>query len=314
MRNGNDGLKPVGLEKPITSIGLFAEHALIAEHKRVALQVRITHLKNQGRTDEDASELFKRTKSLEDYVDGRLKDLVCNHPTAPWFMRITGCSRELMGKLIGFVEQFGKWYPVGDPMIPSYVSREPVEDEEHHFWVWVKGIDRFPTPSKMDKYAGMVPGARREAGKLLDYNDQMRMCLFRLGLFGFMMKQNKYYDEYVRYKAWKLAKLQREGVRVLPTPKGRFCPVCAEEKKVPKTTFYCPECDAKLGKKDEPKGILWEGHLDMMARRWMMKLFLHHWWAVWREAVSLPIREPYPMEYLGHTGIIRPWDMCDLPE
>lgn len=47
--------------------------------------------------------------------------------------------------------------------------------------------------------------------------------------------------------------------------------------------------------KDESKG-----HIDMASKRFMMIMFLQDLYGKWRELEGLPVREPYPQEYLGH--------------
>jgi len=49
-----------------------------------------------------------------------------------------------------------------------------------------------------------------------------------------------------------------------------------------------------------------KAHIDVAARRKMVKMFLSHLWVEWRRAAGLPVREPYVAEKLGHTGIIAP--------
>ncbi len=51
------------------------------------------------------------------------------------------------------------------------------------------------------------------------------------------------------------------------------------------------------------------------ALRKTEKLFLSHLWLVWREALGLPITEPYAHGQLGHTSTpISPWDMVEEEE
>lgn len=50
-----------------------------------------------------------------------------------------------------------------------------------------------------------------------------------------------------------------------------------------------------------------KGHIDARTRRRTAKLFLSHFLQRWREIEGLPVRQPYPIEYLGHTGIIEPF-------
>jgi len=309
--------QPEGLSKPLPPIAFFCDAALVVEKARVAAQVRLAHLERRGRKDPDIEEFLARIRDMEQFVDGKLEEWVVQHPTARWWRYgkdgdhgIKGAGTEAIGKVIGLIEAFGRFYPAGDPMIPSYVHREPVADDQGKLWVWVEGIERLTTPSKLWKYAGLDPGARRTSGAKLGFNSQLRTMLFRL-MSSFMRQRNKYYQEYLRYRDWKREQLAAEGVRIQPTPRGRYCPVCQQELDVPSSTRYCPVCGERLGKKEEPSGVLWEGHLDFMARRRAIKLFLAHLWVVWREELRLPVSKPYAVEHGGHSTAVSPWEMCD---
>ena len=310
--------KPTGLPMSVTAVGVFAEHALSTEKRRVALQVRLAHLAKNTRVDEHTMELLERTWELENFTDDRMKHLVLEHPAAPWFLRIEGWHLQSIAKIVGEVEMFGRWYPLGHAMIPYEVKRDPVKDDAGAQWIWVRGIERLMNASKFDKYAGLTPDSKAVPGELLPFNRQLRTYIFRLGHFGLMMgggsKNSKYYQAFVEYKENRIAKLTAQGIRIRPTPTGRFCGVCAESKTVPKTTFTCPDCGTKLGKKEEPAGIMWQGHVHAQCFRWLCKLAMHHFWAVWREAEGLSAREPYAMQYLGHQKLILPYEMCDLAE
>ncbi|MDP3061635.1 MAG: hypothetical protein Q8O40_00265 [Chloroflexota bacterium] len=331
-------IKPVGLDKPERPVAFFADLALVLERPRVAVQVRLAHLERQGRTDQESEELLRRVRDLEGFVDGRLGVWVRQHPTAKWWTRVKGAGPELMGKVIGLIEAFGHYYMVrvhtecagvgcpacaghgweemvvdGDrPWIPAFVQRKAVRDDEGRWWVWVEGIERLMTPSKLYKYAGVAPESKRRAGHLVDFNTTLRMMLFRL-MTSFMRQTNHYYEHYVMYKEWKRAKLMFEGIRILPTPKARYCAACDKEL-ILKAGKYCPDCGTELSGKNEPPGIIWEGHLDYMARRRAGKLFLAHLWGVWRSELKLPLRTPYPVEYMAHSQIVTPWEMCDRAE
>jgi len=65
--------------------------------------------------------------------------------------------------------------------------------------------------------------------------------------------------------------------------------------------------------KDSPWPMKYtDSHIDRMARRKMIKIFLQHLWVKWREYEELPISEPYVQAYLGHTNIIHPVDNISL--
>ena len=71
------------------------------------------------------------------------------------------------------------------------------------------------------------------------------------------------------------------------------------------------ECKAKLKIRKEPAC---KGHIDAMAKRKTVKLFLSHLWQRWRQLEDLPLRPPYVMEYMGHTGNISPEEMLEKEE
>lgn len=295
-----------------SSLVMLADAAMGAEKVRVAAQVRLAHLAKRQRTCPDTEELLERAQDFENWVDKKLAKKTKTHPASHWFTQVKGTGGELIGKVIGNIEAFGRYYEVGDPMIPKEVNRPAVlvgEDEDAKEMVWVEGIERLLTPSKLRKYAGLVPGMKREAGKKLPYNKDLKMVLWRLA-GSFLKAQGEYSRFYYDYKERLIARLKEEGVKVIPTPSGRYCVKCDEEVHK-RAARFCPECGEKLSLKNEPDGVKYEGHIHMMAMRRMIQLFLDHLWVVWREGMGLSLREPYPIEYLGHKTIISLWDMVD---
>jgi len=53
-----------------------------------------------------------------------------------------------------------------------------------------------------------------------------------------------------------------------------------------------------------------KGHIRNKALLWVSSIFASHLWEVWRRLEDLPVREPYPIEKLGHVKIIA---MTDEP-
>ncbi|GAJ07819.1 unnamed protein product, partial [marine sediment metagenome] len=222
------------------------------------------------------------------------------------------------------------YYDIGSPMIPSYVNRDPqhylkVEADKvvEKEGIWVEGIERLATPSKLWKYEGFnvdpetgeVP--KRKTGQKLTFNMELRMALYRLGASFLRAKGIWYYGSnddgyspgYEGYHSRIIERKESEGVRVITTPAGRVCLNCNIEV-VAKKTFYCPNCGEKLSLKREPKGFLFRGHLHMMAMRETLKDFSVCMWLVWREALGLPITQPYKVVKLDHKPI-DPWKMVD---
>lgn len=355
QRRTSKAFKEVGKvfgEIPIDprSLGFMSDIAMTLEGLRVAAEVRRSHLERNNVVDPDTTIAHAMLVGAENVVDDRLRAIILMHPTAKWWMQIKGnkgrgLPLQVMGKVLAGIENFDKYYKPDDLAIPPYVTREPEmvavrvgEDDEGNpifedqLLVRVEGIERFTTVGKLWAYAGLTPDSKEKRGKKgvqRSDNTEFRTMLFRLFQFGFLFTGNSYADAYREYKERKKQDLLRSGVKIMATPKGRFCPECAVEMAV-KDARYCPECDSPLALKTEPEGVIFAGHLDAMARRWAVKLFLSHLWCVWREEIGLPVSLPYVLtertrlaERMGvapedvpasafsheHTTYISPWDM-----
>lgn len=312
------------------NLAYWERAALNSEKARVALEVRIAHLAKTGRVSPDTVEFLKLVTGVEDYADGRLAAYITVHPTWPWAERIKGCGKENFPKVVGEIENFGRFYDIGDPRIPPYVNRSP----EHYLkiekgkvvereGIFVKGIERLRTISKLWKYSGEdvdsktgeVPKRRR--GHKVGFNMDLRMALYRLAVSLNRQRaiwytgstEDGYSLGYLGHRAKLVKKAEAEGKKIVPTPKGRFCPSCGTEVSE-KATFICPKCEERLTLKKEPPGYLFEGHLHMDAMRRMIKDFEKCLWPVWRKAEGLPVTEPFVPDE-AHRRPIDPWKMVD---
>lgn len=136
-------------------------------------------------------------------------------------------------------------------------------------------IERAQTVSAMWRFAGLavIDGKRERPtkGEKLHYSVAMKTVCFLVGDC-FIKARSPYRDIYDQAKAKYMA-------------------------------MRGPESGA-------PKEEQWTlMHCDRAARRKMVKLFLSHLHQVWRGFEGLPVREPYAMEYQGHTTIITPEEM-----
>jgi hypothetical protein len=59
-------------------------------------------------------------------------------------------------------------------------------------------------------------------------------------------------------------------------------------------------------KSGDPKMLWTPKHIDLYARRKVVKLFLSSVWETWRKMNNLPVGNLYPMEHLGHKHYIAP--------
>ncbi len=283
--------KPIVLSDPPTSSGgvhprleklstmpALVDATLVIEKLRVATQVRRTHLARQGKKDIETDELHRRLVSLEEYAEARVTELIQAHPAYYWFTRVKGVGNENIAKVVGLID-----------------------------------IEKAHTVSSLWKFAGwdVQDGAapKRRKGKKLTYNSQLRVMTWRLGV-SLLRAKGLFYHYYLKEKDKYHHKYINKGFKIIATPTGRFCPQCQREVKA-KAAKYCPDCGAPLRQKQEPEGVIFEGHLHKMALRKMIKLFLSLLWVVWRQAQGLSTRVPYPAEYLGHDHMIEPEEMCD---
>ena len=59
-------------------------------------------------------------------------------------------------------------------------------------------------------------------------------------------------------------------------------------------------------------GILPDGHVDAMARRWVVKLFLSNVHELWCKVEGIDCPKPYVMAHLGHVHHIIQPDLLDI--
>jgi len=147
--------------------------------------------------------------------------------------------------------------------------------------------------SSLWKYAGLhtvngkAPKPRR--GQKVEYNPTMRAVCWRLGQ-SLIRARGKFYEYYQNEKTKYKMKYLNQGYKVVPSSD------------LPKD---------KRGRKYEPEGVISIGHIDNMAKRKMIKLFLGLLWLVWREAEGLPLSRPYALDKLGHNRLFDPWEFVD---
>lgn len=263
------------------SLSSMVDVALSIEKLRVAAKLRMGHLARQKKRDPETEELHRHLEELEKYVDGRVADLIQSHPAYPWFSLIKGVGKENIAKVVALVD-----------------------------------VEKAPTISSLWMFAGFAPSEgrtmKRVKGEKLRYNSRLRSMCWRLAI---SLKKSKavFYDYYIGEKEKYERRFLSQGYRILPTPVGRWaclnCGTSFDKKRDVTPCCANPEIERKF--KKEPAGIIWLAHLDMMALRKMIKLFLACLWLVWRKAEGLPIRAPYIIGEKDHTSLISPWEMVD---
>jgi len=158
----------------------------------------------------------------------------------------------------------------------------------------IDDISKFATVSKLGRFCGVaVIDGRAEYGTP-NYNRRLKSLLLGPSQIG---------DQFVRQHAMPYREIYDDDkerlYRLHPVPLCRKCKIeCVRD-----SVWRCPGCGATN------KGCKLQytpGHIDSMARRKMVKMFLQHLWVRWRTLEGLPTGEPYAQAILGHTGIIPP--------
>ncbi len=152
-------------------------------------------------------------------------------------------------------------------------------------------IEKADKISRLWRYAGFAcdsdgKAERPKKGEKLHFNKVLKSMCWRLGK-SLIRTKGPYYDFYKKQKAEITQRLKDGGIEVIPSAE-------------------LPKEDGKHVEKDGYFGL---GHVDNMAFRKMVKLFLSHLWLEWRKAEGLPISMPYAHAIKGHSSFIKPEEM-----
>jgi hypothetical protein len=150
-------------------------------------------------------------------------------------------------------------------------------------------IEKCPTVGHIWRFAGIAADGQKpwEKGTKRPFNPQLKTLCWKLGQ-SFMKLSNHeqciYGKHYREQKAKYIAKNEAEGYRERALARA-----------------------ATVGKATEAYkhysvGKLPPGHIDAMARRWAVKLFLAHLHGEWHQRhFGKPAPLPYPIAILGHA-------------
>lgn len=141
-----------------------------------------------------------------------------------------------------------------------------------------RGIEAFDTCSKYWAWWGLhvINGSspKRRKGENINWNPKMRTLSWKIG------------KQFV---------MQGQGYRqIYDKDKDRLT-----DQRMPIGACHkYEECRSKLKTRKEPAC---KGHIDAMAKRKAVKMFVSHLYEAWRNIEGLPTRPPYVLEYGGHT-------------
>jgi hypothetical protein len=193
------------------------------------------------------------------------------------------------------VDWLKKWLRMGEAVIYSKLKQ------------WVEGPDSSPEAQWSYEQSGIgpviaaglaahidvekAPGYDRKIkGKTLPYNARLKTLCWKLGesFVKVSGKEGAVYGKlYAEFKAKEIAN----------NAAGRN----AEAAKRELDTKKIRDKETRLVLEG---GKLTDGHLHARAKRRAVKILLSHYWTMGREARGLPVREPYAIGVLKHTGNI----------
>ena len=284
------------------------------EKERVRCDVRLSHLKLQGRGCEDTTKVRDMLLEVEHWIEGRIAVLIEVHPAYPWFSKILGVGRENMPKCLAPIR-----------IKPEQGYRKNKETKK----IELVDLPYASTISGVWMFSGVGLDEDRQAlhptpGETLPYNAELRTMWWRVG--SSLLKAG------LRQQCSKCGRLM--GQEVFKDPEkhpckdavattvaiSKFAQFYLDEKgkdiqqflnrnwKIVKATELPKN---KEGKRYEPPGMISEGHIHARAQRKMIKRVQACLFLVWREAEGLPPTKPYAQDKLGHDSFIDPWEMVD---
>lgn len=157
-------------------------------------------------------------------------------------------------------------------------------------------IERAPSASSVWRYAGLVPGQKKQKGVKRDWNASLKVLCWKLGdsFVKFSGHERCYYGHLYRTrKEYEVVRDARGDNRT------------AAEETLSTINIKDPATKARY-----VSGHLPDGRLDMRARRYAVKRFLSHYWeAAWWVHYGTHAPNPYVQEHLGHVHM----EPCPVP-
>lgn len=173
----------------------LVESGLSIQANHLRLQIRLSHLKKQGKDCVHTQNILDRLAPVEDYISKEITNQLKLHAAYPWFSRVKGIGNENIAKVIGLVR---------------VAPENGIEGDE---------LPYAQTISALWKFAGYAPvngqAMKKNKGKKLEYNATLRVMCWRLGS-SLLRAKGKFYDYYNAQKYRYEQRLINEGKTIVP--------------------------------------------------------------------------------------------------
>jgi len=223
---------------------------------------------------------FSQFERIELEIQKTLAIYTDNEPTGMgvWAKGICGIDKVISAGLLAHID-------LTKCVCPQYKHLKRDEKPPHT----CPGIQ---TVGDIWAFAGYDPTRKWGKGEKRPFNAKFKVLCWKIGQ-SFMKVQSNKNDYYGKlYK-------QRKLIEIAKNERLEF----ADQAKAKLENF-------KIGKDKKARaiyesGMLPDGHIDARARRWVVKLFLAHWFEeAYRRQWKKESPNPYPIAYLGHAHVI----------
>lgn len=287
------------------SLAKLASTFFDIQHSRIMIDNRLT-----GCDEARYENVLAGSIVLEKEVTKLLKDEVSNYPTHRWIIAQRGLSYIMAAQLLGLTGDLSRFSNISK--LWAYAGLAVVDEctecgkryypipqrAEKVLHITKRLMEQFE--KKKDRTEGKAFGKRamemlcqcrnpvirktiqkRKAGVLLDYNPKLKMVCFKIE--DQFVKQGSFYRKlYDQFRAE--YEMREDLIAEMSRKSGKAI-------------------KAKDGTDTVTKGTT---HINQMARRKMVKVFLQHLWAVDRDIQGMPATKPYVIDNMGHSDYIEP--------
>ena len=271
------------------------------QHTRIIIGNRLELSKNSV-----THGFYEALVQSEDTIKINIEAKVKHFPIHVWLVKRSGIKHDMAAQLIGMIQDISKFDNIsslhsycgyGVIKICNECGRKYIEPEDRPEWIAhvasrlkeqfdkKKGKKGAP-PDFVKNATDMLcshtdpettdVAQRKVKGTLLDYNPKLKSLIWRYS--GQFVKQGKKDIYRPLYEQFKASYAEREDLKA--------------------------EIEGKVGGETKFGTTKGTGHVDNMAKRKMVKIFLAHFWAVWRELEGLSVTKPWIIDVGGHSKYI----------
>lgn len=253
---------------------------------------------------------IERLNELEDKMKEDAIGQTAQYPIHEWIIAQKGLSYDLAGQLIGIIQDikrfdnvsklwayFGlavvdvcqnkgcgkQWYPPTEKgsKIANIKRRQKEQADKRTIRGESEVIPAESMVCNCEHPTLLRKSQKPIKGTLLDYNPTAKMLAFKVATQ--FVKQGDLYRKL--YEEFKAVYQERDDLKAeINAKKGK-------------------PTKGKNGTAVETTGTM---HINRMAMRKMVKIFLQHLWVQWRTMENLPVSNPYVIDRLGHSDYIQP--------